>query len=303
MKPLCIYHGNCADGFTAAWIVWKALGPDQVEFFAGAYQDEPPAARGRDLILVDFSYKRPAMEKLAKQALSLVLLDHHQSAIDDLDGLLTDLPLDLSYAGLVAQRLKAARFSLNRSGAGLAWEFFHPGQPAPRLVQYVEDRDLWRFQLPKSRAVNANILSHATSFAAWEQLYWDLADGAKLQRFMAGGEAIERKHQKDVAELVKVMRRRMKIGGHDVPAANLPYTLSSDAGHLMAADKSNGGEKFAACYWDIAGSSPGTGYRVFSLRSAEDGLDVAAIAQQYGGGGHKHAAGFRVPLGKLGELA
>lgn len=25
-KPLCIYHGNCADGFTAAWIVRKALG-------------------------------------------------------------------------------------------------------------------------------------------------------------------------------------------------------------------------------------------------------------------------------------
>lgn len=23
VKPLCIYHGNCADGFTAAWAVWK----------------------------------------------------------------------------------------------------------------------------------------------------------------------------------------------------------------------------------------------------------------------------------------
>ena len=29
-----------------------------------------------------------------------------------------------------------------------------------------------------------------------------------------------------------------------------------------------------------------------SLRSAADGEDVAAIAEQFGGGGHKHAAGF-----------
>ena len=37
--------------------------------------------------------------------------------------------------------------------------------------------------------------------------------------------------------------------------------------------------------------------RVFSLRSTEEGLDVSEIAKQYGGGGHKHASGFRVPYG------
>ena len=31
---LCIYHGHCADGFGAAWVVRKALGPD-IEFHAG----------------------------------------------------------------------------------------------------------------------------------------------------------------------------------------------------------------------------------------------------------------------------
>ena len=49
------------------------------------------------------------------------------------------------------------------------------------------------------------------------------------------------------------------------------------------------GEPFAACYWDTEGA------RVFSLRSADDGLDVSEIAKQYGGGGHVRAAGFSVP--------
>ena len=59
---------------------------------------------------------------------------------------------------------------------------------------------------------------------------------------------------------------------------------TSDAGHLMAQ-----GEPFAACYWDTLDG------RVFSLRSTDEGLDVSAIASEYGGGGHAQAAGFKVP--------
>ena len=53
-------------------------------------------------------------------------------------------------------------------------------------------------------------------------------------------------------------------------------------------------EPFAACYLDTADS------RVFSLRSRrEGGVDVAKIAESYGGGGHRNAAGFRVPRDHL----
>lgn len=46
-KVLCIYHGNCQDGFGAAWAVRHALGEDMVEFYPGVYQDEAPDVRGR----------------------------------------------------------------------------------------------------------------------------------------------------------------------------------------------------------------------------------------------------------------
>jgi hypothetical protein len=42
------------------------------------------------------------------------------------------------------------------------------------------------------------------------------------------------------------------------------------------------------------------GRRHFSLRSKQDGADVAKIAVKYGGGGHTHAAGFSVLLGDTG---
>jgi hypothetical protein len=302
-KPLCIYHGNCADGFTAAWAVWKALG-DNCEYVPGVYGNEPPDVTGRDVILVDFSYKLPVLEAMCKPrgAFSMLILDHHKTAEADLKGLGVDMS---KWTGVVDWKryqdnlalddMENANcngaivyqvFDMNRSGAGLTWDFFHPKEARPPMVNYVEDRDLWKFDLVKSREIAALIFSYDYTFENWDRLDQQIADPAAFNVAISEGAAIERKHHKDVAELVRVTKRRMVIGGHEVWCANLPYTLTSDAGNLMAQ-----GAPFAACYWDTPEG------RVFSLRSTADGLDVSEIAKQYGGGGHKNASGFRLAHG------
>lgn len=268
MKPLVIYHGNCADGFSAAWCFWRKY-RDGADYHAGVYNEPPPDVAGRDVYLVDFSYKRPVVEQMLNVAASVTLIDHHKTALDDLSGL-----------GNVYDRFHEFT-DLDRSGATLAWDFLFPNEPRPLLLGHVEDRDLWRFKLEGTREIQAFVFSHEYTFEQWDAMM--NADRVELLKMTAAGAAIERKHHKDIAELVKVCQRRMTIGGHDVPAASLPYTMGSDAGHLMAQ-----GEKFSACYWDTAE------HRIFGLRSAPDGVDVSDIAKQYGGGGHKHAAGFRV---------
>ncbi len=40
----------------------------------------------------------------------------------------------------------------------------------------------------------------------------------------------------------------------------------------------------------------------FSLRSEEGGQDVSEIAAMFGGGGHKHAAGFKLAGDELHRL-
>lgn len=278
IKPLVIYHGNCADGFSAAWCFWRKYG-DDCEYMAGVYQQEPPDVTGRDVYLVDFSYKRSAVEKMLAQANSLTLIDHHKTAIDDLR------PLK-EYIVATNGGGNGDRFGwfcdLNRSGATLAWDFLFPHEPRPLLLGHVEDRDLWRFKLPGTREIQACVFSYEYTFEQWDRLM--AADQSGLLQMTVAGAAIERKHHKDIAELVGVCKRRLVIGGHDVPVASLPYTLTSDAGHLMAQ-----GEPFAACYWDTEKA------RIFSLRSADDGLDVSEVAKHYGGGGHVRAAGFSVP--------
>lgn len=282
MKDLCIYHGNCADGFSAAWVVWKFYNqrahqipgemiPDNIEFHAGIYQQEPPDVIGRRVYLVDFSYKRPVLLDMANRAHEIIILDHHKSAEEEL----YDLPVNVWTV-----------FDMERSGAMITWDYFFPDEEPPQLLKHVQDRDLWRFELPGTREIQANLFSYPYDFEVWDALMH--MDTHELIR---DGEAIERKHHKDIAELIKVTTRRMTIAGYDVPVANLPYTLVSDAAHQLA-----DGEPFAACYWDTPNG------RVFGLRSKEDGVDVSAVAKHYGGGGHKHAAGFSVPFEEVEKL-
>ena len=278
-KPLIIYHGNCADGFSAAWCFWRKYG-DGADYHAGVYQQDPPDVTGRDVFLADFSYMRAVVERMFQQASSVALIDHHKTAIDDLRPLFEQVQTDEWAYGLDKRAIWFC--DLDRSGATLAWDYLFPDEPRPLLLGHIEDRDLWRFKLPGTREIQANVFSYEYSFEMWDKLM--SANQADLLQMTAAGAAIERKHHKDIAELVKVCRRRMVIGGTEVWVASLPYTLTSDAGHLMAA-----GEPFAACYWDTADG------RVFSLRSQDNGADVSAIASQYGGGGHVHASGFKVP--------
>lgn len=298
VKPLCIYHGNCADGFTAAWVVHRKYG-DQFEYHPGVYGVPAPDVTGRDVVLVDFSYKRPVLHQMASTARSVVVLDHHKTAAEDLTGF--PLPIDGDYDpdAMVAWQRECnspnafhALFDMDRSGAQIAWDYFNPGTERPGLVDYVGDRDLWWFKLPLSREINAFIFAHEYTFKNWDYLNAMLGDHMSQQAAADMGGAIERKHHKDIAELLTQTTREMVIGGHRVPVANLPYTMASDAAGKLAE-----GQPFGATYFDKPGG------RVFSLRSRGDGLDVSAIAAAYGGGGHRNAAGFQMPVGWEGDAA
>lgn len=286
-KTVCIYHGNCMDGFTAAWVMRKRW-QDKAEadtklygatpepepiWIAGVYQRPVPLAslEGKDVYILDFSYKRADMLEILKVARSVVWIDHHKSAILDM-------------VDVTAEHLETY-LDLNRSGAGLAWDYFFPNDPRPQLVNLVEDRDLWKFAIPFSREINASLFSHVYNFETWDELEIACEDHNKNIDLVTEGVAIERKHFKDINELLPICTRHIRIAGHIVPAANMPYTMVSDAGNILAQRNPS---LFGICYYD------GMDGRNFSLRSVEGGMDVSLIAKQFGGGGHAKSAGFRV---------
>lgn len=259
---LCIYHANCIDGFAAAWAVRYALG-DQVEFHPGIYGEAAPDVSGRAVILVDFSYPRPELLQLAEQASSVLILDHHQTAEDYLQ----DLPPNV-----------VTVFDMTRSGAMITWQAFFPDQPAPLLFEHIQDRDLWQFKLPQTREITTALFSYQYNFAAWDCLM-----NFDITTLIIEGRALLRKHDADIEALIANTGRQMFFGTIRVPVANVPWMYASDVAGALAE-----GYPFAATYYDDANG------RRWSLRSSADGADVAKIAEAFGGGGHKHAAGFHM---------
>jgi oligoribonuclease NrnB/cAMP/cGMP phosphodiesterase (DHH superfamily) len=268
MNPLCIYHGLCADGFTAAWVVWKFYGDGHIDFHPGTHGDPPPDVDGREVYLVDFSYRRSIIEAMARRAMKLTVIDHHISAAQDLSRL-------IRYDGVVD-----GVFDMGKSGCRLTCEWFFKDRPPPQALLAVEDHDLWTFERPGTREIVVALTSYPYVFDTWDTL---MAED-RLEALRQEGIALERKQQKDIAEIIAAGRHTITIAGHTVPACNVPSIWASDAGHLMAQ-----GHPFAACFW-IDGEQIAV-----SLRSAPDGLDVSEIATRFGGGGHPHAAGFKVP--------
>ena len=276
-KPyVCIYHGNCADGFAAAWVVREVLGENVVAFYPGVYGEPPPRdlIKGKIVYIVDFSYKRAIIEEMAEIANTILILDHHKTAQEDL---VAPLPSRVSVV-----------FDMERSGAMLTWDYFYPTILPPMLLLHIEDRDLWRFNLHKTREIQAAVFSYPYDFKVWDKLM-----EADLMELAKEGEAIERKHFKDINELLKVCTGPLVIGGYVVDCANLPYTMASDAGHILASKEHNA---FGATYYDTPL------HRVFSLRSTDEGIDVSKIAKFYGGGGHRNAAGFKVTHAVVREM-
>jgi uncharacterized protein len=180
-------------------------------------------------------------------------------------------------------------FDMNRSGAGMAWDFFIGSRSW--LIDYLEDYDLWKFDLPETRCICAAVNSYP--FNCWKDMFIDdLNVDSVRSRLLVEGEAILRAKDYNIDRLIKSSKRYCKIAGYTVPIANIPFVYASEAGNKMAV-----GEPFAAVYSD---SSKG---RIVSLRSVDPtGVDVSTIATKYGGGGHKHASGFKVPFDWCGDV-
>jgi uncharacterized protein len=202
------------------------------------------------------------LETMARQAASLQVLDHHVTAQDALAG------------------LPFAYFDLKKSGAVLAWEWAHQ-QPAPWLLQYVQDKDLWTWALPNSREINAALASYPYDFRVWDTLRQDTLE--------AEGRAILR-YETELVGKIAASAAMLSFQGTTVPVAQ-SSVLTSQIGERLSKN-----HPFCVIWHDRDGR------RYYSLRSRDDGADVAAIAMQYGGGGHTHAAGFSTPLGPNSPL-
>jgi hypothetical protein len=263
-----LYHGGCPDGFGGAWAAWKHFGK-RATYIPLSRQESPPLyLKHKTLYFIDFVYSVEIMKKFMSQNVRVTAIDHHVSGERA-----TKVTVEPLYA-------------VKHSGAVLAWNYFHRKKPIPRMLRHIEDDDIWRYALPHTAEVHLLLSVQPFAFPAWDRFARKLQtsrgrkeiirDGSLLLAFRTG--IVNRLAQN--AELVR-------FHGRKVYALNAGPFFTDQVAHFLY-------EKLPpmAIVWNHSHGS----IKV-SLRS-NGAVDVSKIAEKYGGGGHRGAAGFVVPAGK-----
>lgn len=302
-RPLVIYHANCFDGFTAAWVFHKfyeakkTLVDPEPEYYPAHYGEAPPDCSGREVYILDFSYKRQVMMDIILASNRTTIYDHHKSAEADLKDLISAIREERN----INRTSDKILFDMNRSGAGITYDELaadagrRAGSHLPKgigrklwIVDYVEDRDLWRHALPHSREFTSWMATLPMTFDEWDKLNSQKIDDV----LQLGGAVLS---YIDVYGKKAIQNARFEnIAGYRVPVVNIPYMNCSE--HLDALAENTketvtGEVPFVASYFRNL-----KGEWVFSLRSKDKEFDVSEVAKQFGGGGHKNAAGFKVDV-------
>lgn len=305
IPDVVFHHHPCADGFAAALAVRMRYGRD-IDFRPVNYNQtiEIQGLSGKNVYFVDFFPSLENLHRVCNTAKEVFILDHHKTAQETVAGLEKDWPdwaKNLRYI-----------FDMDRSGAGLTWDFFHEkANGMPALIAHVQDRDLWRFKMPGSKEVSEYLFSLNYDFDEWAETLYDMETEKGYEKIIAQGAALHRKKMKDIREYAekslqwwwfdgprsgrepKRQERCLQTAGTVsdavdigwvVPVLNIPYTHGSDAADVvldMHPDRA-----FFAYYMDKQD------HRQWGLRSRND-FDVSVVAKIRGGGGHKNASGFQ----------
>lgn len=266
-RIVILYHGGCPDGFGGAYAAWKKFG-DTAEYIPlSRGKGLPTGLEGAHLYFIDFVYPQEEMDHFVSIADKVTVLDHHEGVED------------------VIQSMPEFVYETELSGSGIAWRYFHPDVPLPTLLAHVQDDDLYKFELPDTRAVMTYLGVHPFEFAFWDETAQRLDDPAQsdalFERTRIYAEYFELLAQEaaDHAKLVSFEGYECYFG-----TAHPLKTMKSLVGNLLAKKKG----PIAL----VVAAHP-NGYGV-SIRG--DGtVDVSKIAQKYGGNGHPNSSGFLIP--------
>lgn len=271
---IVLYHGHCPDGFGAALAAWMALG-DTADYVPCLYNEEIPAVAGKHVYILDFSFEPEVTLEMSRQAKSLVMLDHHKTAYEKLHSL----------KPLCCGKL---HFDMGHSGAVLAWHHFHPGKDVPYLLQCIQARDIWTWDVEGAKEFLRWLDSQPRNFESWLGIL--NFDERQLSEAKKLGTAMQAMHD-SMCEAVFEGATPVTLAGETGLMLNASFFFTNDVGSRMAEESGTFG-----LVWRVDDK------RVrCSLRSVKP-YNVRTIAEKFGGGGHDQAAAFELPIEALPKL-
>ncbi|KXB07776.1 hypothetical protein AKJ56_02385, partial [candidate division MSBL1 archaeon SCGC-AAA382N08] len=182
-----IYDKNCPDGFSGAWATWKKFG-DKAEYIPFKEHNKVPNIEDKEIYIIDFSFTESALRQIKEKNKKVIILNHHESAAE--------------YEEKIADEF---RYDPENAACTVAWEYFFPESCVPQLLKYVEDADLWKFQIPYSEEIGEVIESIGFGdFEKWNRLAESIEDEEKREEKIKLGKTLLEYKRQIIKELVNL---------------------------------------------------------------------------------------------------
>lgn len=281
----CFYH-NDLDGRCAGAIVAQYTGNYNPEnYFEVDYVMQLPLDKvqeGEQVWFVDYSFKENSMyvlDSLINRNCDIIWIDHHTSSIN----------LQEQYKEL--KLIKGIRQD-GISGAGLTYMYCHNKlfNEIPYYIKLVSDYDCWQYKYePDTTYFKLGV--ETEPFDALDKIWVELAEHDYLYRLSGG--FIE-KVPMPQTKTGKIIKQYIDQNNKYYREHFAYETEIEGLKCLVVNKKSNSwifGEKYKeyplVMVWVFNGSK-----YTYSIFSSNKDIDCSKIAEKYGGGGHKGAAGF-----------
>lgn len=263
-KIAILYHKQCLDGFTSAWIANLYFG-SKAEYIPLVHQTPMPRnLAGKEVYMIDFCYNADAMEKIKNIASKVVVIDHHISQKEAMK--ISDEYL----------------YDVKHSGSALAWQYFFGSSKVPKIVSYVEDMDIWKNKIKDSEPVLAVLNTVEFDFKKWSSFAKKMETAKTRTEIVKEGNAILKGENEMIRNIIQ-SAEPVKILGKNALAVNSPV-LVSKIGNILATAADGLG-----IVWCVK-----SGKIKISIRAVGK-ADAQKIAVKFGGGGHVGAASFNIP--------
>jgi len=282
---VCLYH-NDLDGKCAGHLVYDFVDistEEGLKMIPVNYNSVIPydvLDENDTLYIVDFSIPPSTMEQLLENNVNVIWIDHHISAIEKYK----DFPYDI----------RGIRYN-GWAGCELTWAYLN-GHPInedvrgiiPNYIRLIGDYDTWQFRFEEdtvSLCSGIDSYNNNPDDYIWQNL--KTIDGffAVLER----GGAIEEFKKKQRKEIVKEYAFISEFEGYKVAFCN------ANRQNSKLFDSFKGKYDFVSVFSYLP-----EGKWTFSIYQANDNSpDLSRIADKYGGGGHKGAAGFTVDTWRI----
>ena len=280
---IVLFHYPCQDGLSSGWIVNKFHKEHNITIDLYPIQHgkiiDIERLTNKKVIFCDYAPSKEAIEEIEKVTLKITILDHHISSQKALE--------NKNYA----------IFDMNKSGAGLTWDYFYNNE-CPLFIKMVEDRDIWKWKIPKSKEFTAGLSTVCSSIEMYnfDELFniFDeiLINPFKFDFYIELGDIINKSIMiKCKYMALESLKKINHYQNYNVCIVNCSYELSSDLGNILSSYDT---VDFAVL-WRYNHTKEE--YYV-SLRS-NDKTDVSLIAKKFGGGGHKNASGFSTKINPI----